>query len=141
MSAIILRFAGLYGPGRLVRRGLVERGDAIPGDPDRFLNLIHIDDAARAAAAALASGEPESIYIVADDRPVTRREYYTRVATLLRAPEPRFESPQPETGKAARDETNKRVANHRMKRGLGLALTYPDITTGLPAALPSSRRS
>ena len=55
-SAIVLRFAGLYGPGRTVRRrSILERGEPIPGDPQKFLNLIHIDDAAQAAAAALDS--------------------------------------------------------------------------------------
>ena len=32
-------------------------GEPIPGDPTKFLNLIHIDDAARAAVAALAAAE------------------------------------------------------------------------------------
>jgi len=139
-QAIILRFAGLYGPGRVVRRALLERGEPIPGDPDKFLNLIHIDDAARAAVAALATGGANPIYVIADDRPVTRREYYSRVATLVGAPEPRFESPQPGAPEAARDETSKRVANRRMKTELVLGLIYPDITTGLPAALSSNQR-
>jgi nucleoside-diphosphate-sugar epimerase len=136
-SAIVLRFAGLYGPGRIVRRTLLERGEPIPGDPDRFLNLIHIDDAARVAAAALRAVEPERIYLVADDRPVTRREYYSVAAQAVGAPGPRFAPPQPGSVEAARDATSKRVANRRMKRGLGITLLYPDITTGLPAALGS----
>ena len=45
-SAVILRFAGLYGPGRIVRRTMLERAEPIPGDPEKFLNLVHIDDAA-----------------------------------------------------------------------------------------------
>jgi len=135
VSAIVLRFAGLYGPGRVVRRAMLERGDPIAGDPDKILNLIHIDDAARAVVAALATGEAGSIYAIADDRPVTRREYYSRVATLLGAHEPRFVSPEPGTPETARDETNKRIANHRMKAKLVANLNYPDIMTGLPAAL------
>ena len=114
---------------------MLERGEPIAGDPDKFLNLIHIDDAARAAVAALAAGKADPIYVIADDRPVTRREYYLRMATLLGAPEPRFEAPLPGNLEASRDETNKRIANRRMKRGLGVDLVFPDITTGLPAAL------
>jgi nucleoside-diphosphate-sugar epimerase len=134
-SAIILRFAGLYGPGRMVRRSILERGEPIPGDPQKFLNLIHIDDAARAASAALAIGEAEPIYVVGDDRPVTRQEYYSRMATLLGTPGPRFEPPAAGSPEAARDATNKRIANHRIKRDLGVALNYPDITTGLSSCL------
>jgi len=139
-SAIILRFAGLYGPGRVVRRSMLERGEPIPGDPDKFLNLIHIDDAARAAVAALATREADPTFVIVDDRPVTLREYYSRMAALLGAPAPRFESPQPGALETTRDETNKRIANRRMKAQLVVDLSYPDITTGLPAALSASRR-
>jgi nucleoside-diphosphate-sugar epimerase len=135
VTAIVLRFAGLYGPGRMVRRSLLEREDAIPGDPQKFLNLIHIDDAAQAAAAALGAVRPESLYVVTDDRPVTRDEYYTRMAELLGTPAPRFALVAADTPEAARDATNKRLSNRHIKSGLGLSLFYPDITTGLPAAL------
>jgi nucleoside-diphosphate-sugar epimerase len=134
-SAVVLRFAGLYGPGRIVRRTMLERGEPIPGDPEKFLNLIHVEDAARAAEAALDAVEPEPTYLVGDDRPVTRREYYSVAARTLNALEPRFAPPQPGSPEPARDATNKQVSNRRMKRGLGLALLYPDIATGLPAAL------
>jgi nucleoside-diphosphate-sugar epimerase len=137
VSAVILRYAGLYGPDRVVRRAILERAEPIPGDPAKFLNLIHIDDAARAGVAALETIEVESIYLIGDDRPVTRREYYALMATLLSAPEPRFELPGSKGQESSRDATNKRAANHRMKRGLGLKLIYPDITTGLPAAIGS----
>jgi nucleoside-diphosphate-sugar epimerase len=134
-SAVVLRFAGLYGPGRVVRRAMVERGEPIAGEPTKFLNLIHIDDAARAAAAALALPEPEPLYLICDDRPVTREEYYSRMAAILGAPEPRFEPPAPRSSETARDATNKRVKNGLMKRELIASLRYPDITSGLAAAL------
>ena len=128
-------FAGLYGPGRVVRRAMLERGEPIPGDPDKFLNLVHIDDAARAAAAALEAEAPAPVYLVADDRPVTRREYYSVAARVIGAPEPRFAPPRPGSPESARDATNKRIANRRMKSDLGNVLRHPDITTGLADAL------
>jgi nucleoside-diphosphate-sugar epimerase len=137
-SAVVLRFAGLYGPGRIVRRALLERGEPIPGDPEKFLNLVHNDDAAQAAAAALDADAPEPIYLVADDRPVTRREYYAVAARIIGAPGPRFEPPRPGSVESARDATSKRVDNRRMKAGLGVVLRYPDISTGLAAALDPS---
>lgn len=138
ISAVILRFAGLYGPGRIVRRAMLERAEPIPGDPEKFLNLVHIEDAAAAAAAALDAGNPDLVYLVADDRPVTRREYYSVAARLIGAPEPRFEPPRPGGAESARDATNKRIANRRMKTGLGVVLRYPDIQTGLADALGPS---
>lgn len=140
VRAIILRFAGLYGPGRVVRRSTVERGEPISGDPSKYLNLIHIDDAAEAAIAALETSASASLYVIADDRPVTRREYYSYIAGLLGAPEPRFEVPRPGTPEEGRDLTNKRVRNRQMREVLGVKLRHPDITTGLRAALSLERR-
>lgn len=134
-SAVRLRFAGLYGPARVVRRGLIERGEPIPGDPEKLLNLIHIDDAVTTAVAALSMAEPAPLYVVSDDRPVTRREYYSLAAALVGAPAPVFIVPQNGGMDEGRDATSKRVINRRMKECLGVVLTYPDITTGLPAAL------
>ncbi len=133
--AIVLRFAGLYGPNRVVRRAILERGEPIPGDPRKFLNLIHIDDAARAAFAALETDRGEPLYLIADDRPVTRREYYSSIARHTGAPEPRFELPQPGTAEAVRDATNKRISNRRMRSVLGVELIHEDIGSGLAAAL------
>jgi nucleoside-diphosphate-sugar epimerase len=134
-AAVVLRFVGLYGPGRVVRRTLIEEGHPIPGDPDKLLNLIHIDDAASAAVAALAIDSLDPLYLVSDDRPVTRDEYYSLTASLLGAPAPRFVIPNADSLEEARDATNKRVVNRRMKAGLGVKLLFPDISTGLPAAL------
>jgi nucleoside-diphosphate-sugar epimerase len=135
ITAVTLRFAGLYGPGRVVRRALVERGEPIPGDPAKMFNLIHIDDAAAAGLKALSAAAPEPAYLVSDDRPVTRLEYYSLLATLLNAQPPTFAPSGAGKLDDGRDATSKRVANHRMKAGLGVTLIYPDITTGLPASI------
>ncbi len=128
---VVLRFSGLYGPGRVIGRALLERGDQVTGNPYGFLNLVHIDDAARAAVAALDKADGDSLFLVSDDRPVERREYYTLAARLLNAPPPRFEPPSHDD----RDTTNRRIANRKMREVLGVRLAYPDITTGLPAAI------
>jgi nucleoside-diphosphate-sugar epimerase len=133
--AVRLRFAGLYGPSRVVRRRLIEEGEPIPGDPEKLLNLVHVDDAASLAVAALSVAAPHPVYVVSDDRPVTRLEYYSLVASLLGAPTPAFVAAESGSVDEGRDATSKRVMNRRMKESLGVALAYPDITTGLPAAL------
>ncbi len=138
-DVVIIRFAGLYGPGRIVRKALVERGEVLVGDPSKYLNLIHLDDAAGATLAAFDRGEGGRTYLACDDRPVERREYYGLVARCLGAPPPRFAPPAPEGLEARREETNKRVSNRRLRSELGVQLTYPDITTGVPAALLAER--
>ncbi|MDR3634818.1 MAG: SDR family oxidoreductase [Isosphaeraceae bacterium] len=132
---IVLRFAGLYGPGRIPRRANVERGEPIAGDPSKFVNFIHSDDAATAAVAALVRGKPGAVYHVADDRPVTRAEFYGRLAECLDAPPPRFSQPAPGSAEARREESNKRVANRRLRDELGVDLHFPDVIQGLGSAL------
>jgi nucleoside-diphosphate-sugar epimerase len=135
-ACTILRFAGLYGPGRLIGRAAIERGEPIEGDPDHILNLIHIDDAARfVVAAAIREGTPGDTYVVSDDRPVPRREFYGLVADCLDLPPPTFVPPPADRPKSARDASNKRVDSRLIKRVLNLRCHYPDIATGVPAAL------
>ncbi len=134
-DSVILRFAGLYGPGRIVRRESLLRNAPIVGDPAKFLNLVHIEDAARAIAVALENPQSNGCYLVSDARPVTRKEYYELAAECLGAPPPRFEAPSPDSAEAQRDASNKRVSNRRIRQELGLELKYPEIRLGLPAAL------
>jgi nucleoside-diphosphate-sugar epimerase len=135
MELVVVRYSGLYGPGRIIRREALLRGEPIVGDPLHWLNLIHIDDAAAAAILALDLGIAGRVYLASDDRPVERREYYSCAATWLDAPVPRFVSPENGRIEARREEANKRVSNARIKAELGLALTYPTLREGLPAAI------
>src|SRR5262245_18366421 len=129
-DAIILRFAGIYGPGRIIKKSAVERGETLATDPDRLINLIHVEDGARAVVAAAEQGPLGTTYNISDGNPVTRREFYTAMAELLGSPAPRLKLPLP--GSASRQgRTNWRVANRRMRQDLGVELQYPDYTQGL----------
>jgi nucleoside-diphosphate-sugar epimerase len=126
-DAIVLRFAGIYGPGRVIRRTAVEHGEPLATDPDGWLNLIHVEDGASAVVAAAMRGEVGVTHNVADNRPVTRREFYTEMAARLAAPAPRF-IPTAEC-------TNRRIGNRRMRAELGVELRFPDFRAGLRDAL------
>jgi nucleoside-diphosphate-sugar epimerase len=129
--AIILRFAGIYGPGRLMRRAAVEKGEPIGGDGEKWLNLIQVEDGARAVLAAEQRGRPGSVYHVSDGHPVRRSEFYAYLAELLNAPPVRFEPP----GRPApRDERgNRRISNRKMREELGAELLYPNYLEGIKA--------
>ncbi len=129
-DAVRLRFAGMYGPGRLLRRQALLAGEPIAADPEKWLNLIHIDDGVTAVLAAAERARPGEVYNVADDRPARRHEFYTRLAELLGAPPPRFVAPTP-----GMEAANRRVVNRRMRRELGVELRYPSFVEGLPAAV------
>jgi nucleoside-diphosphate-sugar epimerase len=134
-DAVVLRFAGIYGPGRLLRRQMVEAGEPIVGDADRWLNLIHVEDGAAAVLAAEARGRPGAVYNVGDDRPVRRRDFYRRLAQVLGAPEPRFVTPAPDAPLPPHERANRRIVNRRLREELGLALRYPSYEEGLTASV------
>ena len=125
-----IRMVGLYGPGRIIQKSAIEQGEAIGGDPDRWLNLIHISDAARAVVAALRTTQAWPLVLACDDRPITRATYYETLAELIGAPAPRWkplnEGPV---------EPNKRVSNRKMREELGCEPRYHTIFEGLKTAL------
>ena len=127
-DACVLRLAGLYGAGRVPHAAAVDAGRPIGGSPGAYLNLIHVDDAARAVATAAASGAVAGrVYNVSDGHPTVRGAYVELVATRLGVALPPFEGG---TG------LGKRVRNVRATRELGLRLQYPSYREGL-----ASRRS
>ena len=130
-DAVILRFAGIYGPGRLIREKAVRAGEPLTGDPDQWLNLIHVEDGAAAVAAALERGRPGAVYNVCDDRPVRRRDFYTRMAEVLGR---RRRGSCRRAEGAAVDRVNRRIVNRRMQEELGVALRYPSYVEGLAAS-------
>jgi nucleoside-diphosphate-sugar epimerase len=130
-EAIVLRLAGIYGPGRLPNLGPIRAGEAINGEPDRWLNLIHVDDAAAAIAAAFERGTVSSTYNVADGSPCTRRQFYQELARLVGTPAPRFARESPGRG----DSANRRIAVERMREELQVRPRFPSYQEGLQNAL------
>lgn len=128
--AVILRVAGIYGPGRgFYFRNLV-RGEArIEGDGNRFVNMIHRDDVAGAIRAALERGQPGAVYNVCDDEPVALRELYRWLAGKLNLPMPTSVPTGPNTSRP-RGVSNKRISNHRLRSELGWTPQYPTFREG-----------
>ncbi|VTR95406.1 nad-dependent epimerase dehydratase : Uncharacterized protein OS=Planctomyces maris DSM 8797 GN=PM8797T_22148 PE=4 SV=1: Epimerase [Gemmata massiliana] len=127
-DAIVLRFAGLYGPDRLLRKHPVLKGEPLVGDADKWLNLVHVADAASAVQWAETHAVPGETYNIADGAPVSRRDFYTRLAELLRAPEAKFDS-RPEPG-----APNRRIDAAKF-RALGWAPAFTSYHDGLTAAV------
>jgi nucleoside-diphosphate-sugar epimerase len=99
---------------------------------DQWLNLIHVDDGVEAVLAAEARGVPGQTYNVADDTPVTRRDFYTHLAGLLGAPAPVFvDHDDPKSA-------NRRISNAQAKAELGWSLRLASYREGLPSSIGSS---
>jgi len=122
----VLRLAGIYGPGRLPRLDDLRAGRPIAADPDSWLNLIHVDDAAMVVTAVAAAPAPGPRYVVSDGHPVRRRAWYGRLAALTGSPEPRFDAAAPRSRGA-----DKRVDPSRLFREIGPTLTHPDALAAL----------
>lgn len=137
-NSVVLRLAGIYGPGRIPFLRELQAGEPIPAPVDGYLNLIHVGDGASAVLAAdnlprLSAGP--RVYCVSDGHPVRRGDYYREVARQIGAPPPTFVEPDPHSPRSARALTNRRVSNRRMLQELSVRLAYPDYRTGLAAIL------
>ncbi len=133
-ATVVLRFAGIYGPGRLMRGPAIKAGAAIVGDPDRWLNLIHVEDGAAIVAAADERAAPGATYNVSDGAPVPRRRFYARLAELLGAPPPRFVPPPP-GAMPPHERAHRRIVSRRVREELRVRLQYPSYESGLVASV------
>lgn len=131
---LILRLAGLYGPGRLPRKEDLLAGVAIGAAETGYLNLIHVDDAVLAVNAALEKAKPPRTFLVSDGSPVVRGDYYREVARQLGAPPPQFDA-SGACNRLARASADKRVCCGRLVREVGFAPRYKCYVEGIAASL------
>lgn len=136
LGARVLRLPGLYGPGRSaldrVRAGTAHRTDA----GDQVFGRVHVDDVVAAIIAAFDAGP--GVWNIADDMP-TPGHVLTAFACRLLGITPPPLLPLADAVLSANMRAfyaeNRRVANGKMKRDLGIRLRYPDYRSGLRACL------
>jgi nucleoside-diphosphate-sugar epimerase len=133
--AIVLRVAGIYGPDRGHWFKQFLRGEArVEGAGDRVLNMVHRDDVVGATIAALQRGAAGEIYNVADDEPVSQRDFFEWLARALgRSPPPVV--PESLDPLRKRGASNKRVSNRKLKAELGYQFKYPTFREGYAAEI------
>jgi nucleoside-diphosphate-sugar epimerase len=118
-GAIILRVAGIYGPGRnpidWIRTGRV-------GPSRKYVNLIHAEDLAAICLLALDKGTPGEVYNVSDGTPRTWDE-------ICETAQQRWSVA---AGAAKGDPSpGKRINNAKLRAGLGYTLRHPDLYEAL----------
>jgi nucleoside-diphosphate-sugar epimerase len=135
--AIILRVAGIYGPGRghLFHQYLRDKA-RIHGSGERILNMIHREDLVEAISAALHRGQPGEIYNVADDEPVREIDFFRWLSETLRKPMPPTATDEKQR---KRGRTSKRVSNHKLRSALGVSLRFPNFRIGYSAEIERTR--
>lgn len=135
-NARVLRFGGLYGPGRHHLVDQLRRGEnVIGGRVDHYINYLHRDDAASAVLAALVGGPVGArVYNVADGRPVTKEALARWIAERLGQGAPVFDPAAPagpRVAKGGRTQPSRIVATGRIRTELGWKPAFADVFAGL----------
>ena len=141
IEGTVVRFAGLYGPGRYRLARYVE-GPVTEG----YLNMIHRDDAAGAVRHLLTAGSAPELVLAVDDRPVSKWAFADWLATECGEPLPprrtvaeRIDAGELSAAARRRLRTSKRCSNDRL-RALGYGFRYPTFREGYRAAIRARRR-
>lgn len=129
--SIILRLAGIYGPERVPQRRAMQDGSFVPGELDRYLNLIHVDDAATCCLAADQVGSPPNVFNLSDGHPVLRRDYYEYLLARLDLPCKLLDRSDESRRVSGGRSDHRRISNQKMLAELGVRLAYPDYREGL----------
>jgi nucleoside-diphosphate-sugar epimerase len=131
--AIVLRFGGIYGPGRTSLIARVRQGVATCRDgPPLYTNRIHRDDCAGALHHLMMLPEPDSLYIGVDHEPADQCDVLRWLAAQLGAPPPRAEVSS--GADTRRHRTNKRCRNAKLVAA-GYVFRYPTYRDGYAALL------
>jgi len=124
-DGIVLRVAGIYGPGRSFLLRSTMNGTAVA--TDRFVNQVHRDDVASAIffIGQRQTINPPRIFNVVDDTPAPRAQILAWLSERLNLPRPTSPGPT-EQEKGC---SNKRVSNAKL-RALGWSPAYPSYREG-----------
>ena len=128
----VVRFAGIYGPGRTQLIEQVRAGTRCVDDPVQWTNRIHRDDCAGVLHHVALLDAPEALYLGVDSEPVGQCAVVRWLAGQLGAPEPvqvtaSDASPRRRGG-------NKRCSNRRLLDS-GYQFIYPGFKAGYSALL------
>jgi len=134
----VCRFAGLYGPDRVIGLDAIREGTPIAGNPDALLNLIHASDAAALLVAISDAPGAASIELGCDGSPTRRIDYYRELAARIHAPEPRVldDDDAAKLGlnlARLRRSSSKACDNSPTRRRTGWSPRYADFRAGLNA--------
>ena len=131
VETVVLRLAGLYGPGRMQLIDRLRAGQVrAPRELRHWANRIHVDDAAAAIVHLLALRDPHMVYVGVDDTPLPLDILYNDLAELIGAP-PVLEGPAPA------GIGSKRLSNARLKAS-GFQFRWPDARQGYAEWLRST---
>jgi nucleoside-diphosphate-sugar epimerase len=137
---VILRVAGIYGPGRLPLERLRQGLPMVRSEESPYSNRIHVDDLVAACMVAMERGRPGAVYNACDDTPSTMTDYFLAIADAAGLPRPPLIPLAEAAGQVSAAmlsylSESRRLSNRRLREELGLELRYPGLAEGLPSCL------
>jgi len=132
---LILRLAGIYGPGRSAFDKLRDGTARRIVKAGQVFNRIHVDDIGRMTQLA-AVQRLDGTFNLSDDEPAPPQDLVTYAARLMDVPPPAeipFESAEMTEMARSFYSDNKRVSSRAIKLALGTDLLYPTYRQGLEA--------
>jgi nucleoside-diphosphate-sugar epimerase len=135
LPLLILRLAGIYGPGRSALDKLRDGTARRIVKPGQVFNRIHVEDIGRITALA-AARKLDGTFNLADDEPAPPQDLVTYAAKLMGVsppPEKPFETAEMTDMARSFYSDNKRVSNKAIKQALGIELLHPTYRDGLDA--------
>jgi 2-alkyl-3-oxoalkanoate reductase len=136
LDVVLVALGLLYGPGGPLEHELWNGRVRVVGWGGNYLSCVHVDDAARAIAAALERGAAGTTYLAVDDEPVTQRALVDAVADATGRRRPGSSSLGVAGARVgfplARSlSASVRVRNARAKAELGWAPRFPTVREGV----------
>lgn len=131
-GALVLRPAGIYGPGRGLHLRVARGVATLTEDGSGVVSRVHVEDLASLCLCALERGAPGALYVAADEAPVPQREALAWLCERLGAPPPRS---VPRDAAAPSLRHDRSVDSARARRELGWRLRYPSYREGFAQCL------
>ena len=128
-ATTVVRFSGIYGPGRLRNVRKVRQGNSVIENPPQYTNRIHCDDCVGVLAFLIAEQlngvALAPVYLASDCDPAPEHEVLDFIAETLKLAKPPREVPDdPDTA-----PLNKRCSNEQLLR-LGYEFHFPSFKEG-----------
>jgi len=120
-ATTVLRFGGLFGPGR--HPGLFFRRGGVVLDPDAPVNLIHLDDCIGVISAIIRIGAWGEVFNACAETHPTKREFYSHATRLAGMDCPGF--------RATEEQQYKVVDNRKLHTRLGYEFIHANLMVSI----------
>lgn len=136
VPVVILRVAGIYGPGRIPMQRILSREPLLNEKEAGYSNRIHADDLAAVCLAALEKGEDGDIFNVCDGETSKMTDYFNAITDLMNLPRlPQVSLEEAHTVMSplmfSYMTESRQISNRKMLEKLGIQLKYPTMLEGL----------